>query len=256
MRVDFKILALSILAPAVTWACEGPCIVNVTNGFISKYQTPIKSVLRMADQLLTAQFPENLNCTSHLQHAYSKVVYNSLELAIFPSYFHGKCQQPTGTNGSMIDPPGCPNPDCPVVCGTPGSMVHFYPDLRHINFQTHVDIFNNITERDSEGFKAVETCLWNTASSQENRSSRSSARSPSRLFAARFPPTATDLSKSFARSPENKCETQGRAQLQDQLYNFFQTNLAKLWSDECDEEHDFRHCSWEKDMKALILSFP
>ena len=51
-----------------------------------------------------------------------------METAIFPSYFHGKCQ----VNG--VNPPGCPNPDCPVVCGTPGSLVHFFPTLRGIAY--------------------------------------------------------------------------------------------------------------------------
>ncbi|OJA19198.1 hypothetical protein AZE42_10786 [Rhizopogon vesiculosus] len=31
-----------------------------------------------------------------------------LETAIFPRYFHGKCQDANG-----VDAPGCPNPDCP-----------------------------------------------------------------------------------------------------------------------------------------------
>ena len=41
--------------------------------------------------------------------AYKSDAYNGMETAIFPSYFHGKCQQ------DGVDPPGCPNPDCPVV---------------------------------------------------------------------------------------------------------------------------------------------
>lgn len=51
-----------------------------------------------------------------------------METAIFPGYFHGKCAR------DGADPPGCPNPDCPVVCGTPGSMVHFFPMLRFIAY--------------------------------------------------------------------------------------------------------------------------
>ncbi|KAG6902195.1 hypothetical protein C0995_003291, partial [Termitomyces sp. Mi166 len=66
--------------------------------------------------------------------AYRKDAYSRLEHAIFPSYFHGKCQRqdPHNPNGPYVNPVGCPNPDCPVVCGTPGSLVHFYPKLRYI----------------------------------------------------------------------------------------------------------------------------
>ncbi|KAH9973753.1 hypothetical protein BGW80DRAFT_221525 [Lactifluus volemus] len=60
--------------------------------------------------------------------AYGDSSYDGMKNAIFPSYFHGKCQR----NG--VDPPGCPNPDCAVVCGTPGSLVHFFPTLRLISF--------------------------------------------------------------------------------------------------------------------------
>jgi hypothetical protein len=33
-----------------------------------------------------------------------------------------------------VDPIDCPDPDCPVVGDTPGSLVHFYSVLRSIAF--------------------------------------------------------------------------------------------------------------------------
>lgn len=39
-------------------------------------------------------------------------IYDQTEKAIFPGYFHGKCQRVI--DGVLKDPEGCPNPDCPV----------------------------------------------------------------------------------------------------------------------------------------------
>ena len=85
-----------------------------------------------------------INYLRPILDAYDNGAYDGMENAIFPSYFHGKCQQ----NG--VDPPGCPNPDCPVVCGTPGSMVHFYPVLRQIAFNQTRALISNATEQYSD----------------------------------------------------------------------------------------------------------
>ncbi|KZV75881.1 hypothetical protein PENSPDRAFT_680614 [Peniophora sp. CONT] len=46
--------------------------------------------------------------------------------------FRGKYQQDDG------EPEGCPNPDCPVVCGIPGSLVDIYSTLRFFASKRHV----------------------------------------------------------------------------------------------------------------------
>ena len=52
--------------------------------------------------------------------AFEDKCYDAVEQAFFPGLFHGKCQR----NG--VEPAGCPNPSCPVICGTPGSIVYHY----------------------------------------------------------------------------------------------------------------------------------
>ena len=75
-----------------------------------------------------------------------------MEDSIFKKFFRGKCQNPkTG-----IDPPGCPNPDCPVVCGTPGSIVHFYGELQNRAFNSTVQVIEQMLRPSSEEFKKVE----------------------------------------------------------------------------------------------------
>lgn len=76
-----------------------------------------------------------------------------METAIFPSYFHGKCQR-FSKDGQ--DPPGCPNPDCPVVCGTPGSLVHFYSTLRFIAFNDTRNLLEGFVKPGSHPFKQIE----------------------------------------------------------------------------------------------------
>ena len=82
-----------------------------------------------------------------------------LQNAIFPSYFHGKCQ----VDG--VDPPGCPNPDCPVVCGTPGSLVHFYPKLRSIVFLCLEEFLRKLASPGSDSYRQVERALLLSAGS-------------------------------------------------------------------------------------------
>ena len=53
-----------------------------------------------------------------ITQTYANRSYDGMEHAIFPSFFHGKCLDSKGR-----EPDGCPNPDCPIVCGTPGSLV-------------------------------------------------------------------------------------------------------------------------------------
>ncbi|KAG0702032.1 hypothetical protein DFH29DRAFT_999676 [Suillus ampliporus] len=128
MQLILPILSF-LLAPVATTACESACITNTTNQFLDRYTDPVLTALQnleSANQISTKLVPapgrreNSIVYFTPVMEAYKSTAYASLEKAIFPSFFHGKCQGPDGVN-----PPGCPNPDCATVCGTPGSMVHF-----------------------------------------------------------------------------------------------------------------------------------
>lgn len=89
--------------------------------------------------------------------------YDGMRTAIFPSYFHGKCQR----NG--VDPPGCPNPDCPVVCGTPGSLVHFYPTLRFIAYNHTRSSLQRLCSPGNDAYERVERAVVQAASGYHKR---------------------------------------------------------------------------------------
>ena len=83
--------------------------------------------------------------------AYHDQSYHNLENGIFPSYFHGKC-----LDGNGNEPAGCPNPDCPVVCGTPGSLVHFFPKLRYIAFNQTCHLLAALSTPGTPSYSRVE----------------------------------------------------------------------------------------------------
>jgi len=87
---------------------------------------------------------------SPVLEAYNLTACAGLETAIFLHYFHGKCQDANG-----VDPPGCPNPDCPKVCGTPGSLIHFYPTLASIVFNQTIGLLANLTTPGSKTYNQV-----------------------------------------------------------------------------------------------------
>ena len=108
--------------------------------------------------------------------AYHKQAYKGMENAIFPSYFHGKCLDETG-----VTPPGCPNPDCPIVCGTPGSLVHFFPKLRYIAFNQTYHLLQKLSTPGSETYQQVEDMVLQAAS-QSDGSTEQRRRSNSRIY--------------------------------------------------------------------------
>jgi hypothetical protein len=177
LNMQFVLVPLLVLvaAPVAVFACEGECIIGITNAFLGNYSTPIHAVLdeivshiNLAFiQYLTASSGQpNIHKITHsrtspplkyltpLIDAYNKAAYSALETAIFPSYFHGKCQNEDGT-----EPEGCPNPDCPVVCGTPGSLVHFYAKLRSIAYEETSKMLVTLASPGSESYKAVEKAV-------------------------------------------------------------------------------------------------
>jgi hypothetical protein len=95
--------------------------------------------------------------------AYHEKAPAALQTGIFAGFFHGRCQRNVyAANGTVIgnaDPPGCPNPDCPVVCGTPGSMCHFYSTLRLIAFNVTTNLLQELASPGSSAYQQVEASV-------------------------------------------------------------------------------------------------
>ncbi|KZT24890.1 hypothetical protein NEOLEDRAFT_1134591 [Neolentinus lepideus HHB14362 ss-1] len=161
-----------------------------------------------------------------------------MKTAIFPSYFHGKCQQ----NG--VDPPGCPNPDCPVVCGTPGSMVHFYSKLRFIVFNQTKHFLEQMTKPGSDTYDQVERTVLQY-SSNARRAPRTVLR-----YMRRDMESLEELTSLTTRS------TDVRTSLKDIL-----GRIGILLEQACGGTgtgvtNGLQSCSWEGPMKEFILSYP
>jgi hypothetical protein len=157
--------------------------------------------------------------------AYDTHAYASLEHAIFPSYFHGKCQ----ING--VNPSGCPNPDCSVVCGTPGSLVHFYPKLRSIVFEDTRGLLANATKPNSPSYKVVEKRVLDAAERGVHR--------------------MVKVRRGSARVAEMK-------KRQDNLKSSLRAIMgetSELLKEACGGE-GLPLCSWARQMKAFILRYP
>lgn len=218
--------------------------------------------------------------------AYNKQAYQRMETAIFPRYFHGKCQQ----NG--VDPPGCPNPDCPVVCGTPGSMVHFYAELREIAFNETRDALATLAAPGSDAYQQVEQAVVQEAQTHSRRMSRiyprggpkaavsSSAKSPSagsKTVAGYKKPVSAAASSPPPVSGPSSASSSGSAtghemlvpvfvkkrsdDVQDGLKHIMEQIGAQL-AQVCegqgydDDSDALPNCSWETAMKEYILTFP
>ena len=188
--------------------------------------------------------------------AYSGTSYDALENAIFPSYFHGKCQR-FSKDGQ--DPPGCPNPDCPVVCGTPGSMVHFYSTLRYIAFNSTKTTLESLATPGNEAYEKVDAQV-REAQGVRKRSSVATRgmsgigalgnqdiykRVLSKLL--RF----SNDSPTLQSSPSNSSPT-----LASILSEFDDRFVAACGGNARDSTDALPECSWEPEMKSYILSFP
>ncbi|KZV75899.1 hypothetical protein PENSPDRAFT_661410 [Peniophora sp. CONT] len=155
-----KLLAASLLAAlaGTARACEGACIVGVTDVWLSNYTAVVQGVFDQTSKAIAERLVPNHagDASSYLRplaEQYNNASYNGMEKAIFPSYFHGKCQQ------DGVEPEGCPNPDCPVVCGTPGSLVHFYSTLRFIAFNQTRALLQDLMSPGSAGYQQLEDAV-------------------------------------------------------------------------------------------------
>ncbi|KAF8627367.1 hypothetical protein AX15_004432 [Amanita polypyramis BW_CC] len=227
------LLLLITLTPTVM-SCEKDCMSGVTNAFVGNYSYPVHAAIStsaniIASRMLPQQnYPLTFTPLAYLAPilvAWRVEAPAALEKAIFPSYFHGKCQvHHYAANGSIdgeADPPGCPNPDCPVVCGTPGSLVHFYPKLRKIAFDATREVLRNVIALDSDSYKQVEAAVLEAA--QGDVKSRVGLKAARRRY-------------------------------KQQLRSLLEEIPVGL-REQCGGS-DLSECSWEKAMKEYILRFP
>ena len=171
-----------------------------------------------------------------------------MEHAVFKSFFHGKCQDPA----TGIDPPGCPNPDCPVVCGTPGSIVHFYSKFRHLAFNATVDLVEKLVDPSSASYKKVEKAVLEAARASSHNHGRRLLRFV-RPFAGKDggPESFGQDIKMKERRQENI-----KRDLQALLRKFHSLLNIVCGGTSDDQTKDLSGCSWERDFKKYILSFP
>ncbi|KAF8438178.1 hypothetical protein L210DRAFT_3482357 [Boletus edulis BED1] len=220
-----------LVAPLAVLACEGECITGITKEYLKRYSPTIVDVFQNMADKIDAQIipPENrrqdaISYFTPVIDAYNKVSYNSLEHAIFPSYFHGKCRDANGTV-----PAGCPNPDCPVVCGTPGSLVHFFPILTHIVFnQTSGQLTNMI----SPGTKVYQ---------QVKKMVLADARKTQRRALSRAPRSA-------------KIRAQGTTAA-EKHFRTIMKDFPTMMLAACGGSN-LAQCRWETYMKKFILQYP
>lgn len=156
-----------------------------------------------------------------------------MENAIFPSYFHGKCLR------DGVTPPGCPNPDCDVVCGTPGSLVHFYPKLRYIAFNRTRSGLQALVAPGSDVYNQVERVVLDSANQGQEDIPRRDGR----------------ISR-FSLSNSRRSDDDIRSQLKNIL-----ANLPSIMERVCGgtgsgETNGLPDCSWAAPMKEYILTFP
>lgn len=181
--------------------------------------------------------------------AYKDSSYDGMSSAIFPKYFHGKCQR------DGVDPLGCPNPDCPVICGTPGSLVHFFPSLRFIAFNYTRGTLQRLCSPGNDAYERAERSVIQTAAGPRGHEGErrrvpwfeyAIARAGGELVQGR------NLSYVYARRREEGVKKR---------FEEIMKQAPILLEQACgghpsDDEDALPKCSWEKLMKQYILNFP
>jgi len=252
-------LFLSVtLASNLALACEGECIVNVTRFILHSYSTPVYNIFRDASGEIegsivppSSRATEALDYITPLLSSYEGNAYSRLETAIFPSYFHGKCEDPT----TGVIPAGCPNPSCPVVCGTPGSMVYHFPKLRRIAFDTIHAVLLEHTREGSDTYNAVQKTVKRFADTPT--ASNMTTRSISRIFWAR---KDLDLLLPEYGSMHLTKRVDDVGTILKPIIESIPARLARVCeyvgSDQNGSADELQGCSWEAKTVAYISQFP
>jgi len=241
---------LLLASPVSVLACEGECIAGITSAWLRNYTSPLYSVFQLtAEQISQKLFPHESHHDSmlHLQpiiSAYNSSSYDGMERAIFPSYFHGKCQR----NG--VDPPGCPIPDCPVVCGTPGSLVHFFPTLRFIAFNYTRGALQQLCSPGHEAYTQAERSVVQTAAASYRRGDER------RWFEYMISGAGGELAprKNFPSSW--KREESVKKEFEAIMREVPKRLEQACGGDPSEDVNALPGCSWEARMKAFIHTFP
>ncbi|KAJ6473611.1 hypothetical protein C8R47DRAFT_716651 [Mycena vitilis] len=230
MRLSLLSVFVFLAVPLRVIACEGDCITGVTAAWKDNYTEPVHNVswdtaktIARTFSLSSAEIPSLMG---PIINAYESNCFEALEFAIFPSYFHGKCLTSAG-----VEPKGCPNPDCPIVCGTPGSLVHFYSTLRSI-------AFNETSHKLTDAAVTSQPALMEIIT---RKMSLETAPGP-RLLRYRRSTTGDSSASRIAAKDVGSV-----------LLGILQ-KIGELLRARCGE--DLRSCSWEDEMKKYILSFP
>ncbi|KAJ7691769.1 hypothetical protein B0H17DRAFT_1010882 [Mycena rosella] len=237
-----SILAL-LATPLRVTACEDECPVGITNALVANYQRPVKCVTEKIGQKiinklgLVAQDSTTLSPDSLLapmMKAYRNTSYTDLNTNIFPGFFHGKCQ----VDG--VDPVGCPNPDCPVVCGTPGSIVHFFSTFSQIGYNTTSDSLMSCVSPHSASYSALEKSVAAHLPKSEMGPGPQILRFRRSLVFANDEPSVSSIAN--------------RENFVSVLRSILEQIPMAL--EDCCGGLDRPLCLWERALKTLILSYP
>ncbi|PPQ99264.1 hypothetical protein CVT24_009309 [Panaeolus cyanescens] len=228
-------------------ACEGDCISGIAQAIIGNYSAPVHIALtEIADNITSTLIRKDSTSTPSIAllnpiiDAFNNRIYDDIVQGVFREYFHGKCQDPD----TSIDPPGCPNPDCPTVCGTPGSIVHHFPKFRYLAYRTTVNSFNRVIKPDSSAYRSVEDeVLREKFGSQYDR--RFS-------LAHRRWQIRRGLTKRWSSEQRETV----RDVLQEMLGQFRWVLLVICGGSADGKTNGLPECSWEEDFKNYILTFP
>jgi hypothetical protein len=135
-----------------------------------------------------------------------------------------------------VDPIDCPDPDCPVVGDTPGSLVHFYSVLRSIAFNQTCKTLSSLATPGSGVYEQVVRKLQIAVNDRSNRP-RSHPRA---LSLVRRDSTGLSQDVSLDVSLTGLEETLAE--------------ISPPLETECGGT-DYPRCSRETSMKAFILSY-
>jgi hypothetical protein len=124
------------------------------------------------------------------------------------------------------------------VCGTPGSLVHFYPWLRFLAFDQTRRILAEVSAPGSDAYTLVERMVLNDALAPKMRMARAARREVAK---------GQVLSR---RADDVKGELQ---RILGTISSRLETACGGMtqW-----ETSALSKCSWEKEMKEYILTFP
>ncbi|KAK0480746.1 hypothetical protein IW261DRAFT_1139485 [Armillaria novae-zelandiae] len=240
----FSLLFTLSALPVIASACEGDCITGVTADFVTGVLGFLKSevlpgFVRELYTLMDVPSPSDdsqlLSPFKPLLDAFENDAPPCFQENIFPGYFHGKCQ----VNG--VDPPGCPNPDCEVVCGTPGSMVHHYQKLIEIVLNSTMTVCQNMTTPHSNVYQAVEKNMLETISSH------SSSRRMFRFSRSTFYPTISTTPSATGFSKRSSISIFSR------VFKAYMRRFPQTVRNACGTGKD--RCTFPY-MKKKILSYP